>query len=119
MSDFRASLSIIQKGPVLIYILKGVAFTLIISIIAVVIGILIGSVLVLVRNYCTRNKTAIFSIIATFYIEIFRNKPLLLWIFFCLVFWPCPAVFIHTLFGLTSVESKTLFKAAVALILFS
>ena len=119
MSDFRASLSIIQKGPVLIYILKGVAFTLIISIIAVVIGILIGSVLALVRNYCTSKKTAIFRILATVYIEIFRNTPLLLWIFICLVFCPCPAMFTHKLFGLTSVESKLLFKAAVALILFS
>ena len=53
------------------------------------------------------------------YIELFRNTPYLLWIFVCVVFCPCPAFFAHKMFGLTSVEMKLLFKAALALILFN
>ena len=119
MSDLLGSLSILKNSAIIIYLLKGVAFTLIISILAVVIGIVIGSILALVRNYCNSKKTAIFRIFATVYIEIFRNTPLLLWIFICLVFCPCPKLFMHKMFGLTSVETKLLFKAAVALILFT
>ena len=44
--------------------------------------------------------------IATVYIEVFRNTPLLLWIFICLVFCPCPELFNRKLFGLTTVETK-------------
>ena len=51
------------------------------------------------------------------YIELFRNTPYLLWIFVCVVFCPCPAFFARKMFGLTSVEMKLLFKAALALIL--
>lgn len=119
MDNFMASLSILENGAVWIYILKGVAFTLIISVLAVVIGILLGSVLALLRNYCTKPKTIIFRWIAIVYIEVFRNTPLLLWIFICLVFCPCPAFFSKKMLGLTSVEAKLLFKAAVALTLFA
>lgn len=119
MGDFRASFSILQNPAILLYILKGVAFTLIIALIAVICGILIGSVLALVRNYCSSPKNRIFKWIATIYIEVFRNTPLLLWIFICLVACPCPGIFERQLFGLTSVETKLLFKAAVALILFT
>lgn len=127
MSDFQASLSILTQSAIWVYILKGVAFTLIISVIAVVVGILFGSILALVRNYCKCDKKhkvkwILYSIlrwIATFYIEIFRNTPLLLWIFICVVFCPTPEMFQQKMFGLTSVESRMLFKAAVALILFT
>ncbi len=119
MEDLKASFSILQNPAVLLYILKGVAFTLIIALIAVVCGIILGSVLALVRNYCNSSKTRIFRWIATIYIEVFRNTPLLLWIFICLVACPCPSILEHQLFGLTSVETKLLFKAAVALILFT
>ena len=37
----------------------------------------------------------------------------------CVVFCPCPAFFARKMFGLTSVEMKLLFKAALALILFN
>lgn len=119
MGDWAASLSVLQNSSVWIYILKGVLFTLIISVIAVVIGILWGSILALVRNYCTQPRNRIFKWLATVYIEVFRNTPLLLWIFICLVFCPCPGFFERKMFGLTSVETKLLFKAAVALILFT
>lgn len=119
MEDLQASLSILQNPAVLLYILKGVAFSMIIALLAVVCGILLGSVLALVRNYCTSQKNKVFGWIATIYIEIFRNTPLLLWIFICLIACPCPKLFERQLFGLTSVETKLLFKAAVALILFT
>jgi putative glutamine transport system permease protein len=119
MENFVASLSILKNTSIWIYILKGTAFTLIISALAVIIGILLGSILALLRNYCTKPKNIIFKWIATIYIEVFRNTPLLLWIFICLVFCPCPNIFARKMLGLTSVETKLLFKAAVALILFT
>ncbi len=119
MSEFEASLSILRNPAIWSYLLRGLMFTFVISVIAVVIGILLGSVLALVRNYCTTKKTWIFKALSAIYIEVFRNTPLLLWIFICLVFCPCPSIFNRQLFGLTSVETKLLFKAAMALILFT
>lgn len=119
MGDWGASFSILSNTAILVYILKGVLFTIIISLIAVLLGILIGSVLALLRNYCTHPKNRIFGWIATAYIEIFRNTPLLLWIFICLVFCPSPPFFERQMFGLTSVETRLLFKAAMALVLFT
>lgn len=119
MDTLQASFSILSQSAIWIYILKGVAFTLIISVIAVVFGIVIGSVLALLRNYCNKGFGRIFKWIAIIYIEVFRNTPLLLWIFICLVFCPCPEFLAHKMFGLTTVEVKLLFKATVALILFT
>lgn len=118
MSDFEASLSMLKNVNVLIYIGKGVLFTLIISCLAVLISILLGAVLAVIRNYCTKGWTKIFRWIASVYIEVFRNTPLLLWIFICVVFCPAPEIFNKKMFGLTSVETKLLWKAAMALILF-
>ncbi len=120
MHDLEASLSMLKNEMILLYIGRGILFTLIISVIAVFCSIVIGSVLALVRNYCTKGLAArFFHALAVIYIEVFRNTPLLLWIFICLVFLPCPAAFSRKMFGLTSVETKLLFKAAVALILFT
>ena len=120
MTNVEASLSMLKNANILLYIGKGVLFTMIISVIAVLSGIIIGSVLALVRNYCTKGVVPrIFRTLSVIYIEVFRNTPLLLWIFICLVFCPCPSFFSRKLFGLTSVETKLLFKASVALILFT
>ncbi len=119
MNTLEDSLSILKNPAVLNYILKGVAFTIIISVVAVGIGVLLGSILALVRNYCTTGRTRVFKWLATAYIEVFRNTPLLLWIFICLVFFPFPEVLSKKMFGLTSVEVKLLFKGATALILFT
>ncbi|MCD7745551.1 MAG: amino acid ABC transporter permease [Lachnospiraceae bacterium] len=120
MKTLNASLSMLKNTAILQYLMKGVLFTLIISVIAVVFGLLIGSVLALVRNYCHTGKNKIFRYLATFYIELFRNTPLLLWIFICLVFCPTPGFLNRKMFGLNSAaDVKLLFKGAVALILFT
>ena len=119
MVDLISSFSILTSEGVLLYILKGVAFTLIISVISVTFGVVFGSVLALVRNYCNHNIARVFKWISIAYIELFRNTPLLLWLFICLVFCPVPESFTHKMFGLTSVEAKILFRSAVALILFT
>lgn len=119
MDTLSASFSMLKNGAIWIFILKGTAFTLIISSIAVLIGILWGAVLALLRNYCNKKWKKVFGVLATVYIEVFRNTPLLLWIFICLVFCPCPSIFARKMLGLTSVETKLLFKAAMALVLFT
>ena len=120
MNTWEASFSMLKNPAIIQFLLKGTAFTMIISVVAVGFGILLGSILALVRNYCNRGRNKIFRWIATVYIEIFRNTPLLLWIFICLVFCPCPSFLNRKMFGLTSAaDVKLLFKAAVALVLFT
>ncbi len=119
LGEWEASFGILGSQAIWVYILKGTVFTLIISAISVLIGIVFGSILAMVRNYCNSPQTRIFKYMATAYIEVFRNTPLLLWIFVCVVFCPVPDIFSHRLFGLTTVETKLLFKASVALILFT
>jgi len=118
MGNLLHSLSMLQNMKVLLYIGKGVLFTIIISVIAVLVSIAFGAILAVLRNYCTKGVNRIFGRLATIYIEVFRNTPLLLWIFICVVFCPAPELFNNKMFGLTSVETKLLWKAAVALILF-
>lgn len=119
MEQIKGSITMLTNPAVLAYILKGVAFTVIISVVAVLCGILFGSILAMVRNYCNSRKNRIFKWISIIYIEIFRNTPLLLWIFICLVFCPCPQFLEHKMWGLSSAEVKLLFKTAVALVLFT
>ena len=64
MNELMGSLKMIGEGSVLMYILKGVGFTLGIAFFAVVLGILIGTVLALLRNYCTKGWLNIFRYIA-------------------------------------------------------
>lgn len=118
MRELEGSLSIIKNVNVLQYLLKGVAFTLIISAIAVVIGLIFGYILAIVRNYCNHGRIAIFGKLAAIYIELFRNTPLLLWIFVCLVFVQVPKALQVKMLGLSSVEAGLLFKGVVALTFF-
>lgn len=118
MSDFSHSITMLQNKNVLLYIGKGVLFTIFISVIAILISIIVGSILAVLRNYFQKGVMGILGKLSTVYIEIFRNTPLLLWIFICVVFCPTPGLFNNKMFGLTSVEVKLLWKAAVALILF-
>lgn len=119
MNTLEGSLSMLKNPAILTYLFKGVIFTLILSVVAVGFGLIIGSVLALVRNYAISKKVRIFKIFSIAYIEVFRNTPLLLWIFIGIVFFPFPEFLSHKMFGLTSVEVKLLFKASAALVLFT
>ena len=119
MKTLAASLSILTREGVMLYLLRGMAFTCIISVLGVIMGLIVGSLLALARTYCKKGPARILGWFAAAYIELFRNTPYLLWIFICVVFCPCPGFFARKMFGLTSVEMKLLFKAALALILFN
>lgn len=121
MEEFRASLSMLTNGDLMGYFLKGVGFTVFIAVIAVIIGFVFGSVLALVRNYCDTGPARILKWISVAYIEVFRNTPLMLWLFICLVSFPVPSVplaFAKAL-GLSTSEVQLLLKAVVALVLFT
>ena len=118
MHEFLGSLHMLENTAILIFIAKGVAFTVIISVLSVLASIVFGSVLALIRIYFTSPEQRILRWITIVYIEIFRNTPLLFWIFISLVFVPVPDAFSHQLFGLSSVETKVLFKTVIALTLF-
>lgn len=118
MRELEGSLSILKNVNVLKYLMRGVIFTLIISGIAVVIGLVFGYILAIVRNYCSKGKWAVLGRLSSVYIELFRNTPLLLWVFVCLVFVQVPKVFQKPLLGLSSVEAGLLFKGIVALTFF-
>ena len=85
MNDLRGSIGILRNPDVMGYLLKGMLFTLGISIIAILFSLLIGAVLALVRNYCTRGPARALRKMASIYIELFRNTPLMLWMFVCFV----------------------------------
>lgn len=119
MSTLLASLSILTQKNIIVYLLRGVAFTCIIAVLGVILGLVLGSLLALARTYCKKGPARILGMFSTAYIELFRNTPYLLWIFICVVFCPCPAFFARKMFGLSSVEMKLLFKASVALVLFN
>lgn len=119
MEEWIASFSVLTLGPIWAYVVKGTVFTVIISTVSVLLSIVIGAVLALVRNYCNAPKWLWLKWLAVTYIEVFRNTPLLLWIFVGVVFCPVPDFFGHPLFGLSSVETKMLFKASMALTVYT
>lgn len=61
----------------LLFILRGFGLTLYISLIAIVLSTIIGTILAIMRN----GKNPILRVIASIYIEFVRNVPNLLWIF--------------------------------------
>ncbi len=119
MNTLDGSLSMLKNPAVIKFLMQGVLFTLIISVSAVFFSIVIGTVLALMRNYCAGKNTGILKAVSVIYIEMFRNTPLLFWIFICVVFCPVPGFLDRQMFGLSSVNNKLLFKAAVALILYT
>lgn len=122
MENFQASLKLITNGDLLQYFAKGVLFTIIIAFSAIVLGLIIGTILAFARNYCTSGPLKIFKWLSTAYIEIFRNTPLMLWLFICLVSCPTPNfnTSLAKAIGLSSsADLKMLFQAMVALVLFT
>lgn len=122
MTELQGSIGILKNPDVVGYLMGGLAFTLGISCITIVLSVIIGAVLALVRNYCTSGPARILQKLASTYIELFRNTPLMLWMFVCFVMCPAPNVSkdFAALLGFTStVAVKTLFKAIVAFTLFT
>ena len=122
MTQLKGSFGIITNPDVITYLLRGVAFTLGISLIAILCSIVVGSIFGLLRNYCRHGVVGILGKLATCYIELFRNTPLMLWMFVCFVLCPAPTFTkgFATALGLGSVAAvKTLFKAIMALTLFT
>ena len=122
LQDLKGSFGILANPDVISYLMHGLMFTLAISIIAIAVSLVLGVILALMRNYCTRGAARILRRIASIYIELFRNTPLMLWMFVCFVLCPAPAVskkFAQLLGMNSTVAVKTLFKAIVALTLFT
>jgi putative glutamine transport system permease protein len=121
MEELMGSFQMITNKSIFLYLLKGLGFTVAIAFFAVVLGIIIGTVLALARNYCTSPKTKIFKFLSVAYIEVFRNTPLMLWLFIGLVFFPSiefSESFVKP-FGISRTEMAVLFKAIMALVLFT
>ena len=122
MTQLQGSLQMIANSDVQLYLLKGAAFTVGISVITILISVILGSLLALIRSYCIHGAARILRRIAIIYIELFRNTPLMLWVFAGFVLCPAPEfskAFASAL-GFTSVVAvKTLFKAIVSLTLFT
>lgn len=122
MADLRGSLGILSNPDVMSYLLKGLGFTIGISLVVIVLSVIFGAVLALVRNYCTHGPARALRAVSSVYIELFRNTPLMLWMFVCFVMFPAPGIpksFVKLL-GLSSeAAARTLFKAVIAFTLFT
>lgn len=121
MEALQGSLKMITNGSVFSYLIKGLGFTVLIAFFAVLLGIILGSVLAIARNYCTSGAKRVFQWISIAYIEIFRNTPLMLWIFIGLVYFPSVDVsadFAKAI-GFSRTEIAILIKAVIALVLFT
>ena len=122
MENFMASLKLVTNGDLLQYFAKGVVFTLLIALCAIILGLIIGTLLAFARNYCNTGILRILKYFAIAYIEVFRNTPLMLWMFICLVSCPTPnfSGAMAKAIGLSSAaDLKLLFQAMVALVLFT
>ena len=115
LEDLKGSFGILSNADVMSYLLRGLMFTLVISVIAIVFSLLLGVALALARNYCTRGPARVLQKMASIYIELFRNTPLMLWMFVCFVMCPAPAVsksFAEMLGMSSTVAVKTLWHDA-------
>lgn len=122
VANLRGSFGILGNSDVMGYLLKGLAFTLGIALIVIVLSIIIGAVLALVRNYCTHGPARALRTVSSVYIELFRNTPLMLWMFVCFILFPAPKIpkSVYGMLGLTSAASaRTLFKTVAAFTLFT
>ena len=102
----------------MLYLLRGVAFTCIISVLGVIMGLIVGSLLALARTYCKRVRPASSLVCYRLHRAVPQHALPALDLHLCGVL-PLPGFFARKMFGLTSVEMKLLFKAALALILFN
>ena len=68
MTELQGSIGILKNPDVVSYLVKGLAFTLGISLITIVLSLLIGAVLALLRNYCTSGASALAGRVSAAYI---------------------------------------------------
>lgn len=93
LEDLKGSFGILSNADVMSYLLRGLMFTLVISVIAIVFSLLLGVTLALAKKLLARAGPArVLQKMASIYIELFRNTPLMLWMFVCFVMCPAPAV---------------------------
>jgi putative glutamine transport system permease protein len=95
---------IFSKSNVL-FMLDGLALTIVISIATIFLSIIWGTILAMFRNYCS-GKLKILSWFASIYIELFRCTPNLIWILLFRFAFKGNAIYI-------SIFSFTLFSSAV------
>ena len=86
----------------MLFLLNGMKLTLIIALISIVLSIFFGTILAILRNF----SNGILGRVATVYIEVFRNTPLLLWILSIRFLVPIPPMY-------SGIVSFTLFTSAV------
>lgn len=80
----------------LAFLMNGLKVTLLISLSVIVGSIIFGTILGLLRQY----RIAVLTQLASLYIEIFRNTPLLLWMLGCAFLIPGSTVTIKGAFAL-------------------
>ncbi len=86
------------------FLAKGMGLTLMLSVLVVLFSILFGTILALLRTYEKR----FFGKLAGFYIEMFRNTPLLLWILVCCFMIPYGTIVIRGGLALTLYTSAVI-----------
>ena len=65
MENFTASLKLITNGDLLQYFAKGILFTLLIALSAIVLGLILGTLLAFARNYCNSGPMKVFKWLST------------------------------------------------------
>ena len=80
MQSIIDAIEIIFTPATIKYLWSGLLTTLIISLVTVLLSLLLGAILGICRNY----GNIVLKKAASFYIEIFRNTPLLLWMLVCI-----------------------------------
>ena len=68
LEDLKGSFGILSNADVMSYLLRGLMFTLVISVIAIVFSLLLGVALALARNYCTRGPARVLQKMASIYL---------------------------------------------------
>jgi putative glutamine transport system permease protein len=100
MQAFR---DIFTKGYVM-FMMRGLAHTLEASVAVVACSVVFGAILAVCRNY----EKKVLGKIAGFYIELFRNTPLLLWILVCIFTLKGTTALIRASFGLVLYTSAVM-----------
>lgn len=86
----------------LVFLLQGIKLTLTIALVSIILSMFFGTILAVSKNF----SKGILGKIATIYIEIFRNTPLLLWILSIRFLVPIPPMY-------SGILSFTLFTSAI------